>query len=71
MQKSDHHPGEPDDPNQPQEPDPRRGALLGLLIVVALVVGGLFLVHVLHNMSRVQDCALSGRTNCAPIPSSD
>ena len=54
----------------PQTPDSRRGATVGLIIVLGLIVGGLFLVHVLHNMSQIQDCAMSGRTNCAPIDSS-
>jgi hypothetical protein len=53
----------------PHEPDGRRGALLGLLVVVLVVVGGLVLAHVLRNMSRLQDCVMSGRTNCAPISS--
>ncbi len=47
--------------------DPRRAALVGLGVVVALVVGGMVLVHILRGMSQIQDCALSGRTNCAPI----
>ena len=51
----------------PQSPDPRRRAVIGLLVVIVLVVGGLLLVHALQNMSRIQDCAMSGRTNCAPI----
>jgi hypothetical protein len=50
-----------------QSPDSRRGALIGLLIIVLLIVGGLLLVHALHRMSQIQDCAMSGRTNCAPI----
>jgi hypothetical protein len=54
-----------------QPSDPRRAALVGLGVVVALIVGGLILIHVLRGMSRIQDCAMSGRTNCAPIdPSS-
>lgn len=57
---------EPTPPNAPQ-PDPRRRAVIGLLVIVVLVVGGLALVHALQNMSRIQDCAMSGRTNCAPI----
>jgi hypothetical protein len=48
-------------------PDPRRRAVIGVVVVIVLVVGGLFLVHELQNMSRIQDCAMSGRTNCAPI----
>ena len=47
--------------------DPRLAALIGLLIALLLVVGGLFLVRQLGRMGRVQDCVMSGRTNCAPI----
>jgi hypothetical protein len=57
---------QPTPPDVPT-PDPRRRAVIGLLVVIVLVVGGLFLVRVLQNMSRIQDCAMSGRTNCAPI----
>jgi hypothetical protein len=46
----------------------RRAALIGLVIVLTLVIGGIFLVHVLKRTSRIQDCVMSGRTNCAPIP---
>jgi hypothetical protein len=54
-------------PESPQPPDPRRPAMIGLGIVLALIVGGMILVHLLRNMSKVQDCVMSGRTNCAPI----
>jgi hypothetical protein len=57
---------EPAPPDAPT-PDPRRRAVIGLVVVIALVVGGLLLVRVLQSMSRIQDCAMSGRTNCAPI----
>lgn len=57
---------EPTSPDAPT-PDPRRRAVIGLVVVIVLVVGGLLLVRVLQNMSRIQDCAMSGRTNCAPI----
>jgi hypothetical protein len=56
-------------PTGPHDTDSRRGALIGLLVIVVLIVGGLLLVHVLRHMSQLQDCALSGRTNCAPIES--
>jgi hypothetical protein len=54
-------------PPAPKQPDPRRGALLGLLVAVLLVLLGLFLVRKLGNAGRLQDCVMSGRTNCAPI----
>jgi hypothetical protein len=51
-------------------PDPRRGALIGLIVVAVLIAAGLFLTHVLRDMGRAQDCAMQGRTNCAPIETS-
>ena len=45
---------------------PSPGALLiGFLLVIGL---GYFLTVKLREMSRIQDCVMSGRTNCAPIP---
>ena len=45
-------------------PNSRRGALVGLVIILLLVAGGLVLTRVLRGMSQLQDCALSGRSNC-------
>jgi hypothetical protein len=56
--------GSPGGDGEPDHPGTRRGALVGLIIVVLLVVGGLVLTHVLHSMAQAQDCALSGRSNC-------
>lgn len=50
--------------------DPRRAALLGLIVALLLVLLGLILVRKLGNAGRLQDCALQGRTNCAAIDSS-
>ena len=58
-------------PHEPKEPDSRRGAVVGLLVAIALVVLGLILVKVLGNAGRMQDCLMSGRTNCAPIDSTN
>ncbi|MGB6603700.1 MAG: hypothetical protein WA747_08855 [Steroidobacteraceae bacterium] len=60
-------PQEPQLPQEPRQPDSRRGALIGLLVTAALVILGLILVKVLGDAGRLQDCAMSGRTNCAPI----
>jgi len=66
-------PMEPEEPLVPkplgrdEEPDPpgtRRGALVGLVVILLLLAGGLLLTHVLRSMSQLQDCALSGRSNC-------
>jgi hypothetical protein len=62
--------GEDPQPGLPRFPDPRRAAVAGLIITVLLVLGGVFLVHVLSRTAKLQDCVMSGRTNCAPIDSS-
>ena len=38
-----------------------------LLVLVVLIVGGLFVMFELREVSTVQDCVQSGRKNCAPI----
>jgi len=37
---------------------------------VVLGALGWFLTHTLSESARMQDCLLSGRTNCAPLPQS-
>lgn len=66
---NDQGPREPQTPRDPRQPGSRRGAVLGLLIALLLIVVGLVLVKVLGDAGRLQDCFLSGRTNCAPIDS--
>ncbi len=41
-----------------------------IVILVVLVVGGLFVMFELRDVSNVQDCVQSGRKNCAPIDTS-
>jgi hypothetical protein len=38
-----------------------------MLVALLLVALGLILVKVLGDTGRLQDCVMSGRTNCAPI----
>lgn len=45
----------------------RRTHLIALLVIVVLVLGGLWLANVLRSASRIQDCVMSGRTNCVRI----
>jgi hypothetical protein len=52
---------------KPPPPASRRAAVIGLLAAALLVLVGLLVVHVLGDAGRVQDCAMSGRTNCAPL----
>ena len=56
-------PGGNDDKDGPQF-----GTLLaGLAVAAFLVVLGLFIIDRLKAMSDLQDCAMSGRRNCAPL----
>ena len=55
------------EPPERRQPDSRRVALVGMLVALLLVVLGLILVKVLGDTGRLQDCVMSGRTNCAPI----
>ncbi len=58
------------DAQQPEEEDETgapRGPLIALIVVVLLIVGGLWLTREIHNMDAIQDCASSGRSNCAPV----
>jgi hypothetical protein len=51
-----------------QEADERRSAaLIGLIIILALAIAGVLLVRELRERSQLEDCLMSGRTNCAPI----
>jgi hypothetical protein len=52
-----------DDP----EPPSRRNALIAMVAIVLLVVGGVWLARVLHTSTRLEDCLMAGRRNCTPI----
>ncbi|WP_229176827.1 MULTISPECIES: hypothetical protein [Bradyrhizobium] len=45
----------------------RRGALIGLLVAVVMLAVGLWLARELTAASKMQDCLMSGRTNCNVI----
>jgi hypothetical protein len=45
----------------------RTAALIGLIIVLALAIAGVVLIRDLGAESKLEDCLMSGRTNCAPI----
>lgn len=51
----------------PQSRESNRPAVAGLAIAAVLLVVGLWLVHELRAASKMQDCVLSGRTNCSEI----
>jgi hypothetical protein len=62
-------PAPPNDsePNDPEPDNSRRSALAGLAIAVVLLVVGLWLARELRSASQIQDCVMSGRSNCQPI----
>ncbi len=58
------------DPAPDRDPEPgdnRRGAIAGLIIAVVLLAVGIWLARDLTAASKMQDCVMSGRTNCNVI----
>jgi len=53
--------------DDPEQGGGRRGALAGLAIAVVLLAIGVWLAHQLTAASKMQDCLMSGRTNCNAI----
>ena len=53
--------------SEPERGDSRRGAVAGLIIALALLAVGIWLAHDLTAASKMQDCLMSGRTNCNVI----
>jgi len=45
----------------------QRGPLIALVVVVVLFAAGWFLARELYADSKLEDCLMSGRTNCAPF----
>jgi len=51
-----------------EEADARRtSALMGFVVVLVLAIAAILLVRELGKKSRLEDCLMSGRKNCAPI----
>ena len=53
--------------SDPDDGGSRRGALAGLLVAVVMLAVGLWLARDLTAASKLQDCLMSGRTNCNVI----
>jgi hypothetical protein len=53
--------------DEPEQGENRGPAIAGLAIAVVLLVVGLWLAHELTAASKMQDCLMSGRTNCNVI----
>jgi hypothetical protein len=52
---------------KPRPADDRRGAVAGLIIAVVILAVGWWLARDLTSASKMQDCLMSGRTNCNVI----
>jgi hypothetical protein len=54
-------------PNNDNKKPSQRGPLVALGVVVFLFIIGWILAHELYTGAKMEDCVMSGRTNCAPI----
>jgi hypothetical protein len=54
--------------SESQSRPPRRGPILGLLFVLAVIIAALVLTHFLRDAARLQDCVLAGRSDCSAAP---
>ena len=67
-QKSASRPNKPAPRTADDEEPLSTGALIGIgVFLVLLVVSGVWLMNTLRDMGKMQDCAMQGRRNCAPI----
>ncbi|AND89712.1 MULTISPECIES: hypothetical protein [Bradyrhizobium] len=57
----------PKSPPRPQSGDNRRGAVAGLIIAIVILGVGWWLARDLTAASKMQDCLMSGRSNCNVI----
>jgi len=54
-------------PERNDENRSQRSTLVALAVVVLLFAIGWWLAHALYKGGQLEDCLMSGRTNCAPI----
>lgn len=64
----DEKPGSPSDSDARREPLSDRVLLIIIAAIVAIAIGGWFVVKRLQQTERVQDCVMRGGRNCAAIP---
>lgn len=57
----------PKSSSKPPSGDNRRGAVAGLIITLLILGIGWWLARDLTSASKMQDCLMSGRTNCNVI----
>jgi hypothetical protein len=54
----------PEDGADHQAATRQTASLAGVVIILMLLVGGLFLIQHLHRSAMIEDCLLAGRRNC-------
>jgi hypothetical protein len=59
--------GKPKTRPKPRPGDSRRGAVAGLIIAIVILGIGWWLARDLTSASKMQDCLMSGRSNCNVI----
>jgi hypothetical protein len=58
---------ENDERNPDQERAARRRSIVALGVVILLFVVGWLLAREIYSNQKIEDCVMSGRTNCMPI----
>ncbi len=53
-------------PENPRQGPPTR-ALIGLVVIIAVVFGAYWMLARIHASNTIQDCVMAGRHNCAPV----
>ena len=54
-------------PDRDSQKGSQRRSMIALGVVVVLFVVGWILAHELYANGKIEDCVMSGRTNCVPI----
>jgi hypothetical protein len=47
--------------------DRQTASLAGVVVTLVLMIVGLFLIHQLEAKAAIEDCLMSGRSNCTPL----
>jgi hypothetical protein len=50
-----------------QDAERRTAALMGFIIILVLAIAGIVLMREIGRTTRIGDCLMAGRRNCAPI----
>jgi hypothetical protein len=50
-----------------EDAERRTAALMGFIIILVLAIAGIVLMREIGRTTRIEDCLMAGRRNCAPI----